>query len=295
MGQPMAARLLQAGCDVSVYNRTRSKAEPLAVAGAKIVATPADLADRDIVFVMVARSEHLQAVTLGPNGLLTRKGVAPKLLVDSSTVSEQASGEVREAAARVGSSMLAAPVSGNGPVVRAGKLSFVCSGPRAAFDEARPYLEIIGPGVTYVGEGEISRTVKICHNVFLAVIAQSLAEVTILAQKHGVPRHAFLDFINKSVVGSAFTRYKSPAYVNLDWTPLFTSRLLRKDLDLGLEAARAREIPLPVAALTREILQSLIGRGFAEKDFAGLLELEAQGANLAISPENVKVSDGLES
>ena len=294
MGFPMAARLLKAGCDVAVYNRTRSKDEPLAPLGAKIVAAPEDLSGRDIVFTMVAASDDLLSVTLGPKGLLTRKGAAPRILVDSSTVSQEASQQVRDVAAALGTRMLAAPVSGNGKVVKAGKLSIVASGPKAAYDEALPYLNAIAAGVSYVGEGETARIVKICHNVLLGVVAQTLAEVTILAEKSGVPRHAFLDFINKSVLGSVFTRYKTPAYVHLDFTPMFTSVLLRKDMDLGLAAARRLEVPLPVAATVREILQSLIGNGFAETDFAALVELEARGAHLKIAPENVPVSDGLE-
>ena len=112
---------------------------------------------------------------------------------------------------------LAAPVSGNAKVIKAGRLSFVCSGPRETFDAASPYLKLIGPAASYVGEGELARIVKICHNVFLGVVTQSLAEVTVLAEKAGVPRHAFLDFMNQSVMGSTFTRYKTPAFVNLDF------------------------------------------------------------------------------
>jgi 3-hydroxyisobutyrate dehydrogenase-like beta-hydroxyacid dehydrogenase len=293
MGYPMAERLLKAGCNVAVYNRTRAKAEPLERLGASIVAVPGDLAGRDIVFTMVSGPEDFKEVTLGPSGVLSRPGKAPRILVDSSTISEDASAVVREAAAKLGTSMLAAPVSGNGKVVKAGKLSIVASGPKAAYDQALPFLEALGIGVSYVGEGETARMVKICHNVLLAVIAQSLAEVTILAQKHGVPRHAFLDFINKSVLGSMFSRYKTPAYVSLDFTPAFTSVLLRKDLDLGLEAARDLEVPMPVAGLVREIVQTLIGHGYGEKDFAALVALEAKGAHLDIVPEDVVVSDGL--
>ncbi|MFL5388598.1 MAG: NAD(P)-dependent oxidoreductase [Myxococcales bacterium] len=294
MGFPMAARLLDNGNDVAVYNRTRSKAEPLASRGAAVVDSPKDLADRDIVFTMVSGNDDLVQVTMGEQGVLKGSGRRPRILVDCSTVSQEASAKVREAAAAAGTAFLAAPVSGNGKVVKAGRLSLVVSGPRAAYDEAAPYLESLGQGVSYVGEGELARTVKICHNVFLGVVAQSLAEITVLAEKAGVPRHAFLDFINKSVMGSTFTRYKAPAYVNLDFTPTFTPVLLRKDLDLGLAEARKREVPMPLAAVTREVLQSLIGNGYVDCDFAALLELEAKGSQLRLRPENVPVSDGLE-
>ena len=293
MGFPMAGRLLKKGADVAVYNRTRAKAEPLVPAGGRLVDSPAALADRDIVFTMVSTSDDLLEVTVGPRGVLSRP-VAPKILVDCSTVSQEASGKVRAAAASAGCALLAAPVSGNGKVVKAGRLSLVVSGSRAAYDEALPYLEALGEGVSYVGEGELARIVKICHNVFLGVVTQSLAEITVLAEKAGAPRHAFLDFINKSVMGSTFTRYKTPAFVNLDFTPTFTPVLLRKDLDLGLAAARKHDVPMPVAALVREIVQSLIGAGSVDCDFAALLQHEAKAAQLALRPENVPVTDGLE-
>jgi 3-hydroxyisobutyrate dehydrogenase-like beta-hydroxyacid dehydrogenase len=293
MGYPMAERLAKAGCDVTVYNRTRAKAEPLAKSGIRLVDRPAELADRDIVFTMVAASDDLKQVTLSKDGLLTLPGKAPKILIDCSTVSEEASGEVRAAAAKLGTAMLASPVSGNGKVVKAGRLSVVVSGPKPAYETALPYLERLGQGVSYVGEGELARMVKICHNVFLGITIQAMVEVTMLAQKGGVPRHAFLDFINKSVMGSTFTRYKTPALVNLDFAPTFTPVLLRKDLDLGLAAARKVGTPMAVTALVRETLQNLIGLGYSEQDFATLLIQQAKGAGVPLEPENVPVSDGL--
>ena len=293
MGFSMASRLLQAGCKMAVCNRTRSKAEPLAEFGAEIVDTPADLAGRDIVFTIVAGPDDLQEVAFGPNGFLSRDDAAPKIIVDFTSVNEEASGAVRRAGAERGAAMLAAPVSGNAKVVKAGKLSFVVSGPREAYDTMLPFLLAVGQGASYVGEGELSRMVKICHNILLGVVAQSLAEITILAEKGGVPRHAFLDFINNSVMGSMFTRYKTPALVNLDFTPTFTPPLLRKDLDLGLQAGRELGVPLPTTAIVREIVQNLIGHGYTDCDFAALLELEAKASGMEIKPENVEVSDGL--
>ncbi len=293
MGYAMAERLLKSGCDLAVWNRTRAKAEPLTELGATIVDTPADLADRDIVFTMLAGPTDFVAITTGEGGVLSRNGVVPAIMIDCTTVSEDASATVRAAAAAKGVQFLAAPVSGNAKVVKAGKLSIVASGPREAFDTALPYLEAVGTGASYVGEGELARIVKICHNVFLGVVTQSLAEITVLAERSGVSRAAFLDFMNQSVMGSVFTRYKSPALVNLDFHVTFTPQLLRKDLDLGLAAGRALEVPMPVAAATREIVQSLIGHGFADTDFSELLTLEARAAGVTLEPENVEVDDGL--
>jgi 3-hydroxyisobutyrate dehydrogenase len=292
MGSSMAKRLLAAGFDLSVYNRTRSKVEPLAELGAKIVDAPRALRDRDIVFFSVSSSDDLVAVTTGADGVLGNER-APRLLIDCSSVSEETSAQVRAAAAKLGTAMLAAPVSGNAKVVASGTLTIVASGPKDAFETAKPYLEALGSGVTYVGEGELARMVKICHNLLLGVITQSLAEITVLAEKGGVPRHAFLEFINNSVVGSRFSRYKTPAFVNLDWTPTFTPVLLRKDLDLGLKAGKALGVPLPVTQLTRDIVERVIQAGHTDCDFGILLEQEAKDAGLKLKPENVAVDDGL--
>jgi len=217
----------------------------------------------------------------------------PRIVVECSSISLEGSAQLREMLSARGIEYLAAPVSGNAKVIKAGRLSFVCSGPKKAFDEALPYLKMIGPAASYVGEGELARIVKICHNVFLGVVTQSLAEVTVLAQKAGVPRHAFLDFMNQSVMGSTFTRYKSPAFVNLDFKVTFTPALLRKDMDLGLDAGKRFEVPMPLASATRDLIQSMIGRGWTEQDFATLLLQQAQASGLELAPENVPVADGL--
>jgi 3-hydroxyisobutyrate dehydrogenase len=293
MGAQLIRRLLADGHDVSVYNRTLAKAQPLAAHGAKVVDSASDLASCEIVFVMVGTSEDLIDAVLGADGLLSG-AAAPAILVDCSTVSAEASAQVRAEADARGTALLAAPVMGNPRVARAGKLTLAVSGPRTAFDEAEPYLNLLGAGSTYVGEGELARIVKLCHNLFLGTVAQSMAEITVLAEKSGVSRQAFLACINSSVMGSLFTRYKTPAYVNLDFTPTFTAALLRKDFDLGLAAAREREVPLPVAALVHQIVQGLVGRGHGGQDFAALLQLEAESAGLALVSENAEVSDGLE-
>ena len=292
MGFAMAKCLLQAGCDVSVYNRTRAKAEPLQEYGAKVVDTPAELADRDIIFTMVSGPADLHSVVCGDQGVLSGT-TTPALLIDSSSVSEDGSLLVRSALSERGCDMLSAPVSGNAKVIKAGRLTIAASGPESAFSIARPYLEAIGEGVTYVGEGELARMVKICHNMLLGVVTQSLAEITILAEKGGVSRHALLDFINNSVMGSMFSRYKSPALVNLDWTPTFTPILLRKDLDLGLTAGEKLGVPLPVTECTRKQVQDSIDAGHTDCDFAILLEMQAQASGLELVSENETVDDGL--
>ena len=289
MGYEMAARLARGGADVLAWNRTRAKAEPLAQYGAKIAGRLPELAACDIVFCMVAAWKDVKQVM----GELLAGRSRPRMVIECSSISLEGSAELRELLARAGVDYLAAPVSGNAKVIKAGKLSFVCSGPRKSFDEALALLKMIAPAASYVGEGELARIVKICHNVFLGVVTQSLAEITVLAQKAGVPRHAFLDFLNQSVMGSMFTRYKTPAFVNLDFKVTFTPELLRKDMDLGLDAGRRFEVPMPLAALARDLVQSMIGRGMREEDFAALLVQQAQASGIELRPENVAVGDGL--
>jgi 3-hydroxyisobutyrate dehydrogenase len=303
MGYSMAERLLKAGYDVSIWNRTRSKAEPLAELGGKVVDRLADLAGVDVLFSIVSTGKDLKQVYFGPDGVLSDSNRTPRILVDCSTIAVEESAEIRERLADRDAAYIASAVSGNAKVIKAGKLSAVASGPEAAFREAEPMMKVFAPrGVFYVGEGELARICKIAHNVMLGVVIQNLAEITILAQKAGVPRHAFLDFLNNSVMGSMFTAYKSPALVNLDWTTTFTPELLRKDLDLGLGLGHELDVPMPVTAATREALQAHFGaailqddpQAYLQKDFAALVETVALASGIRLTPENVPVSTGLE-
>jgi len=291
MGYEMAARLAKGGCDIALWNRTRAKAAPLAKYGAKVVDALPELASRDIVFCMVSTWEDVKEVMQK----LVSGSKKPKMVIECSSISLEGSAELRKMLQERGIQYLAAPVSGNAKVIKAGKLTFVVSGPQPAYEAARPYLDMMGVGSSYVGEGELSRIVKICHNVMLGVVTQSLCEITLLAQKAGVPRHALLDFLNKSVMGSMFSRYKTPALVNLDFHVTFTPQLLRKDMDLGLDAGRRFEVPMPLAALTRDLIQQMIGHGMTEQDFSTLLLMQARASGIELKPENVAVNDGLSS
>lgn len=292
MGLALVERLLSSGTQVEVWNRTRAKAEPLTDLGAHLVEAPVDLAGQRIVFTMVASSDAFIEVMLGEGGLLTGD-VAPGVVVDCSTISVDAAEAVAAEAAKLGTELLAAPVSGNAKVVASGKLGVVVSGDRAAYELSAPYLRIFGSTVTYVGEENLARVVKICHNLVLGIVTQALVETTVLAERAGVSRADYLDFINGSVMGSVFSRYKTPALVGLDWTPTFTGHLLRKDFELGLEAARHHDVPVPLSATVHQLLMHLVGSGRGDVDFASLLELEAQGAGLDLRPEPATMDDGL--
>jgi 3-hydroxyisobutyrate dehydrogenase len=293
MGAAMAARLAKAGADLAVWNRTRAKAEPLVDYGATVVDSIAELRSRDVVFTMVSTSADLEQVLIGDGGLIADPGKVPAVVVDTSTVSTESSEAMRAACAAVGVKFLASPVSGNGKVVAAGMLSLVTSGDEDTFERCRPLLEAIGQHVTYVGDGDTARLAKICHNLMLGVVTQSLAEITVLAEKGGMSRAAFLEFLNNSVMGSVFTRYKSPAFVHLDYTPTFTPILLRKDFDLGLAAARQLDVPMPIAAATAQLVQETVSSGRVTEDFAILLDQQAAASGLELKPEETPVDDGL--
>ena len=303
MGYQMAERLIEANHDVSIWNRTKSKAEPLAKIGGKVVDKLADLSGVDMLFAIVSEGKDLEEVYFGKDGIVTNaKGKLPKIFVDCSSISVEDSVRIRGRLKEHGVEFVCAPVSGNGLVIKAGKLSSVVSGPEAAAKEAMPVIEVFAPrGVSYVGDGELARICKIAHNVMLGVVIENLIEITLLANKMGVPRHAFLAFMNNGVMGSMFTAYKTPALVNLDWAATFTPELLRKDLDLGLELGREWDVPMPVTAATREVIQQHIGKALSQsnskeilaQDFAKMAETMAELAGMKLSSENKNVGTGL--
>src|SRR4051812_24987457 len=185
MGAAMVVRLDRAGAAPAVWNRTRSKAE---ATGCAVVDDIADLRDRDVVFTMVSTPADLEQVLLGGGGLLADRAQLPKIVVDCSTVSTESSERIRAEALLRGVEFLAAPVSGNGKVVRSGGLTLAVSGPETTFRKVEHLLRHIGKSVTYVGDGDVARLVKICHNLMLGVVTQCLAEITVLAEKGGVSR-----------------------------------------------------------------------------------------------------------
>jgi 3-hydroxyisobutyrate dehydrogenase-like beta-hydroxyacid dehydrogenase len=238
-----------------------------------------DLGRCDIVFTMVTSSPDLLAVTLGPEGLL-RAQPAPSIVVDCSTVSAEAAAEVRGEAAARGIGFLSAPVSGNPDAVAEGHASIVASGPAQVFDTIEPYLRAIAPSVTYCGTGEEAHLVKLCHNLMLGMVTEALAEATTLAEKGGVTASSFLDFIDGSVLGCTHIRLKGQAIRTRNYEARMTAENLRKDFDLGLAAARALQVPMPVAALTHQLIQTAIGHGHGKSDYVTLYEVAAQAAAL---------------
>jgi 3-hydroxyisobutyrate dehydrogenase len=295
MGEAMVKRLLKAGHAASVWNRTAAKAEPLREYGATVATDKQQLSGCDVVFTMVSTTDDLKEVLFGAGGLVAGSQ-RPKVVVDSSSISQEGSAEIREKLESLGVAYLCAPVSGNAKVAKAGKLLVVCSGPKHLYEMAEPYLAAMARKVMWVGEGELARIWKIAHNTMFGVIIQNLCEITVLAEKAGIPRNVFLESINDSVLGSMYTRYKTPVLSNLTFEQVtFTPKLLLKDMDLGMSAAKAHGVAMPSAAATRESVARMVGRGYDDIDFAVLLVETAKDAGLEVKSLNLKLSDGLES
>ncbi len=283
MGAAMAGRLIDAGERVSVWNRTASKTAPLVARGAQAVGRITELGGCDIVFIMVSTPGDLQEVVCGEDGLLSGDR-RPGTIVDCSTVSAAASAGVRAAANAAGAAFLAAPVSGNPHVVTEGGACIVASGPAEVFQQAKPVLEKIAKVAVHAGEEEQSRLVKLCTNLYLGMMVQALVEVTTLAEKGGTDRAAFLEFLGGTVLASDWVRKRTGDLVARDWTPTFTTELLRKDFDLGLNAAQSLAVPMPVGATVYQLIQSAIGTGLRDQDFLSLYDLQARGAALGELP-----------
>lgn len=284
MGTAMAGRLLAAGTPVRVWNRTRARAEALRARGAELADELADLSALPVVFTMVMDDAAIRDVLLGADGLF-RGSRVPDVLVDCSTLSLEAGQEIADAAAARGGAVLHAPVSGNPDHVTAGELALIASGSQAVFESVRLLLEQIAGSVGYAGSGGSARVAKICHNLVVGAQAEALAEALVVGEAHGVSRAALMEFIDSCVLGSVWTRGKTRALVELDFTPTFTSEGLRKDLYLAVELARQRYVSSPLTSVVAEQLTRLVGSGVGPgRDYASLLELVARDSGHVLAP-----------
>ncbi|MCW2974791.1 MAG: hypothetical protein JWM06_72 [Actinomycetia bacterium] len=275
MGSAVTRRLLDAGHTVTVWNRTREKAEPLLEAGARWADSPRAVAESsDVVFTMVTNTAAVQAVTDGPDGILA--GLAPgKVYVDMSTASPANTRELAEKVAAVGAQMLDAPVSGTSITVEQGKASVMVGGDEDAFERVQPVLEAIGPRVFHLGPNGSAVTMKIAINLSLAVQMLAFSEGVLLAEKTGIPRERVVEVMLASVIASPMVAYRGPLVLGHPDEVWFDCHMMQKDMNLALELGRELEVPLPTTAVTNEFLTSANAMGIGEKDFAVLFDVLA--------------------
>ncbi len=280
MGSRMASRLLDKGHTVTGYNRTRSKAQWLVDRGMKWGDSPRAVAEAaDVIFVMVTDSKSLEAVSEGADGFLAglREG---KVIVDSSTVSPALSRGVAEKVRAKGADMVDAPVSGSVSTLEAGKLSVMVGGRRATFDRIKPILDDIGPKVTHVGDNGLALSMKIAHNLSLAVQMLAFSEGVLLAEKSGIPREVAVDVLTHSVMASPMVQYRGPFVLQMPDESWFDVNMMQKDLLLALEMGRRLDVPLPTTAVTNQFLTAARGMGLEKYDFAVVFRVLAQMAGL---------------
>jgi 3-hydroxyisobutyrate dehydrogenase-like beta-hydroxyacid dehydrogenase len=280
MGSAFARRLLDAGYELAVYNRTPQRADEFVERGATPVAAPIELwGETEVVICMLADPQALEAVTLGEGGLLSRsapdQAAAPRssnaVLIDMSTVSVESSRRVGVVAAERGVAYVRAPVSGNPAVVAAGNLSIMVSGDRDTCERVEEVLKAIGPSLSYVGEGEQARVLKLALSLMVAGTAQLMAEALVLGEANGLDRATMLEVMGRSAVGSPFVKYKTPPLLEDDYATTFSTTLMHKDLELVLDVAKGAGVPLPVTAGLQQLLQACMSTGMGDIDFMALL------------------------
>jgi 3-hydroxyisobutyrate dehydrogenase-like beta-hydroxyacid dehydrogenase len=280
MGGGVVRRLLAAGHAVTVWNRTREKAEPLLEAGASWADTPRSVAERsEIVFTMVTNTAAVQAVTEGPDGILA--GLGPgKVYVDMSTASPANTRAVAETVVAVGAQMLDAPVSGSVITLEEGKLSIMVGGDAETFERVKPVLEAIGPRVFHLGPNGAAVTMKIAINLSLAVQMLAFSEGVLLAEKTGIGREQAVEVMLASVIASPMVAYRGPFVLEQPDEAWFDCRMMQKDLNLALELGRELEVPLPTTAVTNELLTAANAMGIGDRDFAVLFDVLASMAGV---------------
>jgi 3-hydroxyisobutyrate dehydrogenase-like beta-hydroxyacid dehydrogenase len=280
MGRAISRRLLDAGHTLTVWNRTREKAEPLLEAGARWAATPREAAERsEIVFTMVTDTAAVQAVAEVPDGILAGLGEG-KIYVDMSTASPANTRALAERVEAVGAKMLDAPVSGTSITVEQGKASLMVGGDVAAFERAKPVLEAIAPRVFHVGENGAAVTMKIAINLSLAVQMLAFSEGVLLAEKSGIPREDAVEAMLGSVIASPMVAYRGPLVLGHPDEVWFDCHMMQKDMNLALELGRELEVPLPTTGLTNEFLTAANAMGIGDKDFAVLFDVLASMAGV---------------
>ena len=280
MGSRMAARLLDKGHTVTGYNRTKSKAQWLIDKGMKWADSPRKVAEAaDVIFVMVTDSKALDGVANGPDGFIAGLG-SGKVVADSSTVSPAISREIAEKVRAKGADMADVPVSGSVTTLEAGKLTMMVGGRKATFDRLKPILDDIGPKVTHVGDNGLALSIKIAHNLQLAVQMLAFCEGILLAEKSGISREVAVDVMTHGVIGSPMVQYRGPFVLKLPDEAWFDVNMMQKDMLLALEMGRRLDVPLPTTAITNEFLTAARGMGLEKYDFAVVFKVLAQMAGV---------------
>lgn len=281
MGGPMARRLVDAGHDVTVHNRTREKEEPLARLGAKRAASPAEAArDAEVVITIVSDTADVQAVVLGEDGAAEALEEG-SVLIDMSTISPAATRKIARALADRNVAMLDAPVSGGSEGAEQGTLSIMVGGDAATLDRIRPVLDVLGDTITHVGGPGAGQVTKAVNQVIIAGTYAGIAEGIALGLAAGIDIRAAHRAVSGGAAGSWGLTNRGPNMIENHYPLGFRTRLHRKDLGIALDAARELGVPIPVASFVEQIETGLISRGYGDEDVSNIGRAVREQAGLS--------------
>lgn len=272
MGRGMARNILQAGFDLTIWNRTTERTAELAAAGAHVARTPADLASRcDIIISCVSDTPDVEAVVLGPSGVID--GAQPgALVIDMSTISPQAARTIAAKLAERDVFCLDAPVSGGSEGAAKGTLSIMVGGPAEQVDRARAVFAAMGRTVTHVGDHGAGQTVKLVNQILVAGTMLSVSEALVFAQASGVDLEKTLQAVSGGAAGSWTLSNRGPQMIARDWRPGFMIDLNQKDLRIVLQAADENAVPLPVTSLVFQLYRTLQKAGLGQEGNHALIK-----------------------
>ena len=261
MGLPMAGHILDAGYPLTVYNRTRSKAEELGARGAKVADSPAEVAaDSQVIITIVSDSPDVEEVVAGPQGVLGRIG-EDSVVIDMSTISPQVERQLDEQLRVKGCTLVDAPVSGGDVGARNATLAIMAGGDKAAFDRVRPILEVMGKTITYCGPVGNGQLTKLSNQILVAVTLLGVSEAITFAKKNGLDAHVMIEAVKGGAAGSWQLSNLGPKIVDRDFAPGFMVDLIQKDLRLVLESGAAGQAALPGASLVNQLFRMAEAQG----------------------------------
>jgi 3-hydroxyisobutyrate dehydrogenase len=279
MGGGMAANLLEAGFPLTVYNRTRAKAETFVAKGARIATTPSDAANgATVILSMLADDTASRETWLGRNGALDSAGKGT-VLVECGTVSPAWVGELAEAARVRGLELLDAPVTGSRLQAAEGHLTFLVGGSQEALALAAPVLQAMSRKIEYLGPQGSGAKLKLVNNFLCGVQVASLAEGIAWLERSGLDRDKALDFLKSGAAGSPLLANISARMVSRDYTVNFLLKLMSKDLQYALDAAAQAGIELTTAANARALFERATAKGYADQDMSAVVEILRTGSN----------------
>jgi 3-hydroxyisobutyrate dehydrogenase-like beta-hydroxyacid dehydrogenase len=283
MGYPMARRLLQAGHEVALWSHTAGKAETLAAEGKGVACgSPRDVASKsECVFLCVGDTAMSHEVLLGKHSVIEGAGQG-SIVADCSTISPEASREIGEEFAGKGVHFLDAPCTGSTPGATNGTLTFMIGGDEAVFDRAKPWFEPMGKLFYYCGGPGMGLQAKLTQNLVLANIMQAFSEGIVLATKAGVDPGLMLQILDNSAAKSGLISYKAPFILKRDFGTNFSTKWMHKDVGLALDSGRALDVPLPVTALTQQMLRAAISKGYGDQDFCSMIRTEEEWAGVEV-------------